>query len=75
MLRARVVKQIVFNAILLVFAFMLLPQIGFTDQGDPVIGEALFVGKTAFANGGAPCMGCHAIGGIGSAGAANFGRT
>jgi mono/diheme cytochrome c family protein len=52
---------------------MLLPQIGFTGQGDPAIGKALFVGSTPFANGGAPCLGCHAIAGIGSAGAANFG--
>jgi len=73
MLRARVVRQIVFNGILLAFAFMLMPQIGFTGQVNPAIGEALFAGRTAFANGGAPCLGCHAIAGIGSAGAANFG--
>ena len=73
MLRARVVRQIVFNWILIVFAFILMPQVGFSEQGNPAIGEALFVGRTPFANGGAPCLGCHAIGGIGSAGAANFG--
>ena len=73
MLRARVVRQIVFNWILIVFMCMLMPQVGFSEQGNPAIGEALFVGKTPFANGVAPCLGCHAIGGIGSAGAANFG--
>jgi hypothetical protein len=73
MLRERVASLIVFNVTLLTFVFMLLPQIGSTGQGNPAIGEALFVGKTAFVNGGAPCLGCHAIAGIGSAGAANFG--
>ena len=32
-------------------------------KGDPAIGRALFTGEQAFANGGAPCGSCHAMGG------------
>lgn len=44
-------------------------------SGDPVRGEALFVGMTAFANGGAPCLACHGIAqtGLGRAGGASYG--
>lgn len=43
--------------------------------GDPVRGEALFVGMTAFADGGAPCLACHGIAqtGLGRATGANYG--
>jgi mono/diheme cytochrome c family protein len=40
---------------------------------DAARGKALFVGTAAFANGGAPCLGCHGIAGIGLAGGANYG--
>jgi mono/diheme cytochrome c family protein len=36
-------------------------------------GEALFIGEARFANGGAPCLGCHGIAGHGLARAASFG--
>ncbi len=36
-------------------------------------GEALFVGKTAFEIGGAPCLACHNLSGLGSAVAASYG--
>ena len=44
-------------------------------QGDPARGEALFVGTTAFAEGGAPCLACHGIAraGLGHAAGASFG--
>ncbi len=43
--------------------------------GDPARGAALFVGGVAMANGGAPCLGCHGLGGagLGKAGGANYG--
>jgi mono/diheme cytochrome c family protein len=44
-------------------------------SGDPARGAALFVGGVAMANGGAPCLGCHGLGGagLGKAGGANYG--
>lgn len=43
--------------------------------GDAARGEALFSGAVAMVNGGAPCLGCHALGGagLGSAERASFG--
>ncbi len=32
-------------------------------KGDPAVGRALYTGEQAFANGGAPCGSCHAMGG------------
>ena len=40
---------------------------------DPRRGEALYVGSTRLAAGGAPCLGCHGISGHGLARAASFG--
>ncbi|BCR04517.1 hypothetical protein DESUT3_15860 [Desulfuromonas versatilis] len=42
---------------------------------DALRGEALFVGTASFANGGAPCLGCHGIAGagLGKAAGANYG--
>ncbi|AMV72893.1 hypothetical protein JCM30471_35300 [Desulfuromonas carbonis] len=41
--------------------------------GNAVRGEKLFTGEIPLANGGAPCLGCHGIAGVGLAGGANFG--
>lgn len=43
--------------------------------GDPARGAALFVGGVSMANDGAPCLGCHGLGGagLGKAGGANYG--
>ncbi len=43
--------------------------------GDPRSGEDLFVGTASFARGGAPCLACHGIAGVGlgKAAGANFG--
>ncbi len=37
-------------------------------SGDPVIGKDLFTGSRRFMNGGAPCMACHSIAGLGALG-------
>jgi cytochrome c553 len=41
--------------------------------GDAARGARLYTGEAAFANGGAPCLGCHGIAGFGLAGGANYG--
>jgi len=41
--------------------------------GDAARGARLYTGEVAFANGGAPCLGCHGIAGFGLAGGANYG--
>jgi len=41
--------------------------------GDADRGARLFTGETSMANGGAPCLACHGIAGMGLAGGANFG--
>ncbi|MBI2504071.1 MAG: c-type cytochrome [Candidatus Latescibacteria bacterium] len=35
---------------------------------DPSLGKELFIGTTRFQNGGAPCIACHSVGGIGALG-------
>jgi mono/diheme cytochrome c family protein len=42
-------------------------------DGDPRQGQALYTGTTSFANGGAPCLACHGIAGLGAGGGANLG--
>lgn len=42
-------------------------------SGDPVRGEALFLGSTRFAAGGAACASCHSAGGRGSLGGQGMG--
>jgi len=37
-------------------------------SGDPVMGRDLFRGVVPFENGGAPCIGCHSVAGIGALG-------
>lgn len=41
--------------------------------GDAVRGSRLYTGELSFANGGAPCLGCHGITGFGLASGANYG--
>jgi len=41
--------------------------------GDPEKGQLLFMGQTAFANGGTPCMGCHTVTGVGAFDGGNLG--
>jgi mono/diheme cytochrome c family protein len=42
-------------------------------SGDAARGSQLFTGEAALSNGGAPCLGCHGIAGVGLAGGANYG--
>jgi len=42
-------------------------------NGDAGRGERLFTGEIPLVNGGAPCLACHGIVGVGLAGGANFG--
>ncbi len=41
--------------------------------GDPSRGAALFTGSAAFENGGAPCLACHSLSGVGISDGANYG--
>lgn len=41
--------------------------------GDPQLGKDLFTGTVGLRNGGAPCMGCHSIAGIGALGGGALG--
>ncbi len=41
--------------------------------GDPSRGEALFVGSSSFENGGAPCLACHSLTGVGISAGASYG--
>ncbi len=61
--------------LLLVAGFLLLPVSVWSQAGDPLRGEALFVGSIAFAAGGAPCLACHGIAGheLGYAAGATYG--
>lgn len=56
------------------FLALLLPATAaLAVEGDATRGEQLFTGSQAMAKGGAPCIACHAVTGLGSAGSANFG--
>ena len=41
--------------------------------GDPQQGKALYVGSVPFEKGGAPCLACHSLTGVGISAGANFG--
>lgn len=41
--------------------------------GDPNRGEALYVGSVALEKGGAPCLACHSLSGVGISDGANYG--
>ena len=54
---------------------LLLATPGWAQQGDPLRGEALYVGTVSFSAGGAPCLACHGIAGheLGRAAGASYG--
>ncbi|WP_242337840.1 MULTISPECIES: hypothetical protein [unclassified Anaeromyxobacter] len=56
----------------LVLAAALTPGLA-GAAADPRQGEALYVGTTPLANGGAPCLACHGLAGHGLAFSASFG--
>jgi Cytochrome c. len=47
------------------------PQV--PPSGNPRTGEALFLGRIAFRNGGAPCFACHSVSGAGPLGGGTLG--
>jgi len=49
------------------------PQPAPEAVGNADRGARLFAGETPLGNGGAPCLGCHGIAGVGLAGGANYG--
>lgn len=59
-----------------ILAFLFVFQPGFTamaDAADATKGGQLFAGSIAMANGGSPCIACHALKRLGSAGTASYG--
>ena len=52
---------------------LLCPWTDAAATGDPNRGAALFVGSAAFENGGAPCLACHSLSGVGISDGANYG--
>ncbi len=60
---------------LLAAGLLLFSAPALAQSGDPLRGEALFVGTISFSNGGAPCLACHAIAGheLGYASGASYG--
>lgn len=52
---------------------LLCPWTEVSAAGDPSRGEALFVGSSAFENGGAPCLACHGLTGVGISAGASYG--
>ncbi len=59
----------------LLISGLLLSTPAWAQPGDPLRGEALYVGAAGFAAGGAPCLACHGIAGheLGHAAGANYG--
>jgi mono/diheme cytochrome c family protein len=51
----------------------LVSSVALAETGDATRGEQLYTGSLAMTNGGSPCIACHALSGLGSAGAANYG--
>lgn len=62
-----------FRLMLTFIAVLLLFDHGTAAVGDPERGKTIFTGRTAFENGGAPCLACHDLAGIGMATGANYG--
>jgi cytochrome c553 len=60
-------------AVLALALLLLCPWPKVSAAGVPSRGEALFVGSSAFANGGAPCLACHSLTGVGLSAGASYG--
>ncbi len=54
-------------------ALVLSSSVALAATGDANRGEQLFTGSQAMANGGSPCIACHALAGLGTAGTASYG--
>ena len=60
--------------LLLTLLMMFLPfPNAIAANGDASRGAQLYTGSTPMANSGSPCIACHALSGLGSAGASNYG--
>lgn len=62
--------------LVLTLALLALFPSGFpatANAADAGQGEQLYTGALALANGASPCIACHALAGLGAAGAANYG--
>lgn len=68
-------RQALYCLSLLAAGLLFLVSQTWAEQGDPLRGEALYVGTVGFAAGGAPCLACHGIAGheLGHAAGASYG--
>ncbi|RLB60142.1 MAG: hypothetical protein DRH08_15840 [Deltaproteobacteria bacterium] len=68
-------RQVLNRFLLLAVGLLLLATPSWAQQGDPLRGEALYVGTVSFSEGGAPCLACHGIAGreLGRAAGASYG--
>jgi len=57
----------------IILSLLLCSGAAVSAAGNANQGEALYVGKTAFTNGGAPCLACHNLAGFGMASGATYG--
>ncbi len=58
----------------LAFLALILPgTAAMAATGNDARGEQLFTGSRAMTNGGSPCIACHALAGLGTAGRASYG--
>lgn len=69
------IRQALNRYALLVAGLLLFSSPAWALSGDPLRGEALYIGTVSFSAGGAPCLGCHGIAGheLGLAAGANYG--
>ncbi len=58
---------------LIFLALALVSSVAMAATGDATRGEQLYTGSLAMTNGGSPCIACHALSGLSTAGAANYG--
>ena len=58
---------------LVFLSLILVSSLATAAPGDATRGEQLYTGSLAMTNGGSPCVACHALTGLGSAGAATYG--
>ena len=62
------------HTLVLTFLAVSLPgSVAISATGDATQGGQLYAGSLAMANGGSPCIACHALSGFGTAGTANYG--
>ena len=60
-------------SVVILALLLICPLAEVKAAGNPSRGEALFVGRVAFENGGSPCLACHSLTGVGISDGASFG--